>query len=381
MRIMVFSTDDFMFPAGGAETAFGEISQRLGDIHFDLICAKLRYKSGSLEEHNNVTIYRLGLGIPMIDKIWLALFGHRTALRLAKKNKYDLIWTILASYGGFAAIETKEKLKIPMLLTLQEGNPVDEITDKANLARFVGRKYQDIFTKADGLQAISKYLENWGKTMGFKSSVSCVVPNGVDTSIFTPVTSMQETATIRSKLGLGASNRLLISTSRLVSKNGLADVITAMARLPNDIHFLICGSGPLEASLKSLCQSLGLGERIHFLGFVRRSELPDLLRASDIFIRTSHSEGLGSSFFEAMAVKIPVIGTDVGGIKDFLTNNVTGYVAKVGDPENIAETISRAFQDPNKQIIIENAYKMVIETYNWNKISDQMRKLFSQIVS
>ena len=63
MRVLVFSTDDFLYPAGGAEQALGNIVKRLPDVEFDLICAKLRRGVKGYERVGNVSIYRMGFGI------------------------------------------------------------------------------------------------------------------------------------------------------------------------------------------------------------------------------------------------------------------------------------------------------------------------------
>ena len=156
-RILIFSTDDHLVPAGGAEQAFGNITQRLPHIEFDLICAKLRKNVKDFEKVGNVNIYRMGFGIPKVDGFILALFGHFCAYKLMRKQRYDLLWSIMASYGAFAAVRVKKKTGVPLLLTLQEGDSFDYIY---NRVRFVRKSFNNIFASADGIQAISNYLLN-----------------------------------------------------------------------------------------------------------------------------------------------------------------------------------------------------------------------------
>jgi glycosyltransferase involved in cell wall biosynthesis len=159
----------------------------------------------------------------------------------------------------------------------------------------------------------------------------------------------------------------------------VGDVIAALSQLPENVKFVICGVGELEEKLKSNVKKLNLESRVTFLGFVPHDELPKLLKASDIFIRPSLSEGMGNSFIEAMAAGLPTIGTPVGGIVDFLEEGKTGYLCQPENPKSIAETVERVISDQNKNIILETAKKLVIEKYDWNKIALEMKEVFENM--
>ena len=91
----------------------------------------------------------------------------------------------------------------------------------------------------------------------------------------------------------------------------------------------------MEERLKQKTKDLGLAGRIHFVGNVDHNKLPEYLWASDVFCRPSLSEGLGNVFLEAMAAGVPIVGTPVGGIPDFLTEGKTGLFCEVGNTKNI----------------------------------------------
>jgi glycosyltransferase involved in cell wall biosynthesis len=378
MRILVFSTDDHLYPAGGAESAMGEIMKRLPDIEFDLITARLR-KTASYEEHiGNVHIYRIGFGIPRIDGYLLAVFGHLLAFRLLQKHSYDLIWSLMASYGAFSAVRVKKKTGIPILLTLQEGDAIEYILNKV---RFVRGAFNEIFKSADGLQTISNFLLSWGKTMGCTGEAR-VIPNGVDVASFTAEIPADELKAARTSFGFPEDAYVLITSSRLEIKNGVGDVIEALPSMP-DVCFVVCGSGSLEASLKARVKELGLENRVRFLGFVNITALPKLMKASDAFIRPSLSEGLGNAFLEAMATKRPTIGTPVGGIPDFLIEGETGFLCEPQNPTSIVNAISRIRKLPPSKLeqIKETGYTRVLETYNWERIASSMRVFFADIAT
>ena len=377
-RILVFSTDDHLYPAGGAEQAFGNISERLPHIEFDLVCARLRRNTPRFEKVKNVSIYRVGFGIPKLDGIWLALFGHLYAYKLMKRRSYDLIWSIMATYGAFAAVRVKKKTNLPFLLTLQEGDSLEYIYGKV---RFVKKQFNAIFEQADAVQAISRFLLNWGREMGYHGARAVVIPNGVNIKAFTKEYPADGVIGARLSFGFAPGSTVLITSSRLEIKNGIIDVIEALPALPPQVCFVICGSGSLEASLKKRVVELGLTSRVKFMGFVQTNALPLLFKASDIFIRPSHSEGLGNAFLEAMASGLITVGTNAGGIPDFLRPNENGFMVEIGNPKSIVATLAQiiTMDEAAKAEMRLKAFLTVQHTYDWDVIARDMDALFNTV--
>ncbi len=201
-----------------------------------------------------------------------------------------------------------------------------------------------------------------------------VVPNGVDTEKF-KAKSEKRKSEFRKELGISENDTVLVTTSRLVKKNAVEDVIVAMKFLSSNVKFLIVGSGRLEESLKSKTKSEKLEERVRFVGFVSHDELPNYLHASDIFIRTPISEGMGNSFIEAMCAGLPVIATPVGGIVDFLKDGETGLFCEVGNPKSIAQKVLKLMKDAeSRKYIVGNALHLVQEKYDWNFVAGRMKQ-------
>jgi len=377
-RILIFSTAYYPF-VGGAEVALKEITDRLTDYDFEMVTALMDKKLLRKEQVGRVLVHRIGWGIPKLDKIYLALFGHLYGLKLHADKHYCGVWAIMASFGGFAALGFKLKTKLPYLLTLQEGDPIDYILNKVKLVRL---RFNKIFTEADGLQAISTYLLNWGKAMGFQGKVSEIAPNGVDIGKFTKEFSVEEVQAMRKSFGFVDNAKIVVTASRLVLKNGTADVIKALKFTRENICFYVCGVGELETSLKQLVIDLGLEQRVKFAGYKSHDELPLILKASDIFIRPSLSEGLGNSFLEAMATGLVTIGTAVGGIPDFLHDGITGLICLSENPKNIATVIERAsiMTSDEMKTIHQNSLKVINEKYNWEYIAGRMDWIFKELI-
>ena len=396
-KVLIFSVTYYPRLVGGDVVAVKEITNRIDPKEFEFHLITLRFDKNLPREEKigNVNVYRLGfvgdmkesadsLKFPLhYNKYLFTILGAWKAFRLSRKIKFDLSWSVMANYAGFAALFFKFlKLKIPFLLTLQEGDPFEYTKKRVGIFYPL---FKMIFTRADAVQAISHYLARHAKDMGFKGEPK-VVPNGVDIDRFDIEISREERVKIREKLGLKENDIALVTTSRLVIKNGVGDVIEALAKLPENVKFVIFGEGYLKANLKLRIENLKLGDRVFLKGFIDHKEMPKYLKACDIFVRPSLSEGFGNSFIEAMAARLPVVATQVGGIADFLEDPsnssgqvATGYVCEPQNPQSVANTVNRAMNDVGQNRIIDNAYKMVKEKYDWTLIALQMKGIFNKL--
>jgi len=359
-RIIIFSTAYFPL-VGGAEIAVKEITDRLGnEFEFVMITIKLKSDLPDYEKIGNVEVHRIGIGNHW-DKYRLIWDGWKKAREL---GKFDAVWSIMASYAGFAALRYKKRNKqVPFLLTLQEGDSKQHIYKHV---WWCWPYFKQIFKKADKIQAISNYLAKWAKSLGAECPIE-VVPNGVDVNLF---------QFLPNKYSHG--EKIVITTSRLVEKNGLSDLIKAMEYLDQNVKLRIIGSGHLEQQLKK--EASAWGERVKFLGEKDHQEISRELRDSDVFCRPSLSEGLGNSFLEAMYAGIPIVGTNVGGISDFLVDGETGLFCKVGNPKDIAEKINRILNDQTlAEKLRVNGQKLVREKYSWDMIAEKMKTIFNSL--
>lgn len=373
--IVVFSTAYFPL-VGGAEVALREITDRMPEESVHVLTARIRSGLLSRERIGNVEVHRLGIGHP-VDKYLLALLGPFVAWWIQRRTKRPVIWSLMASYNGFAALfYTWMRPSARMLLTLQEGDPFEHIEQRVGFFRPL---FKRIFRRADAIQAISTYLADWAVRQG-AHVVPEVVPNGVDLERFTKPLSAQERETLRHELGYTAKDVVLITTGRLTKKNAPDDVIRALSSLPEEVKFLSVGEGEDRTNLEALVKERGLERRVQFHGKCDHERLVRLLRASDIFIRPSLSEGLGNSFLEAMAAEIPVIGTPVGGIVDFLYDGETGVFCQPNDPASIVAAVQRLMQDGEcRPKIVRQGLEAAMKSYGWKGIAERMQGILDRL--
>ena len=273
------------------------------------------------------------------NKIYFIYRAWQEAEKIHRHKRFEVIWALMASYGGIAALLFKlNHPGVPLLLTLQEGDSEKHLVlGKFGLVGLFGKK---IIQKANFIQPISKYLSDFAIKRGASCPIE-VVPNGVNIDLFQTKYTELEIKILRDNLSI-KDEYVVLTTSRLVYKNGVDILIKAIAKIkesrPN-IKLLIIGDGPELPKLKVISYKLKVDNNVLFLGQIPQKDLPIYFRVSDVFVRASRSEGLGNSFLEAMAAGIPVIGTPVGGIVDFLITGHTGLLANPEDSDDLAEKI------------------------------------------
>lgn len=383
-KILIFSTAYFPF-VGGAEVSVKEITDRLqGDFEFDLITAKFQKDLPAVEKVGAVTVYRIGMGNPTLDKILLPFRGALLASKLDKTQNYFCFWGIMVTFGSLAGYLFNffrgwgRKEKIPIVLTLQEGDSENHLNYK--WAGLIALSWKLALRRTDVLTGISTFLIKRAERNGFTGK-SFLIPNGVDLKVFSKVFSEDAKKEMRQKLSKNEGDIFLVTVGRLTHKNGTDDVIKSLAKLPKNIKFLIIGKGEEGQKLQKLADSLGVSEQVRFVGFIPYEDIPSYLSVCDIFIRPSRSEGFGNAFIEAMASGLPVIATPVGGIPDFIDDGETGVFCAPDSPQSVYMAIDSVISDSAGKVasMTEKAKSRVIERYNWDYIAPEMKKVFDSV--
>ncbi len=371
-KALVFSFTYFPF-IGGAEVALKEITKRIPHIQFDIVTARLDKESPREETVGNTNIYRVGRG-SKLDKIFYPIHAFLFSQKLHKKNKYNLVWAMMATWAGIAALLFKLfNKKVKYLLTLQSGDSDFFIWLRT---WFWYPFYRMVYTKADHIQVISNWLGQRARKYGYKGDVS-VIPNGVDLDKIKNIDN-------KIQIDIPKDNKVILTVSRLVKKNDVESLIRSVHllitkhKLP--VSLIIAGPGKLENKLKKLVKDLKIDQQVIFLGNVPHQQVLKYYSIADVFVRPSLSEGLGVSFIEAMAAGLPIIAPPVGGIPDFLKDKETGLFCKVKDPSNLAEKVKTLLEDSHlHQKLQASGIKLVKERYDWDIIGESMYKIINRL--
>lgn len=397
-KVLIFSLAYFPKHVGGAEVAIKEKTDRIQDIEFHMVT--LRYDSTlpKVEKIGNVLVHRIGFArknpsmgdlkrFPLhYNKYWFQFAAAFKALSLHRKHRYDATWAMMAhSCAVPAALFKLLKPSVPYILELQEGDPPEYIE---RIMRPLWPLFSRGFTRAQVVSVISTFLGNWARRRGFTGPVE-LVPNAVNTGHFSQEYPQAELDELKKNLGKKDGDVYVITTSRLVHKNAVDDVIVALKELPDNVYFVVLGIGPDEEKLKKLAETSGIAHRIKWIGQVDHKEMPKYLKISDIFTRPSRSEGMGNSFIEAFAAGLPVIATQEGGIADFLFDKernpdkpTTGWAVDKDAPTQIARAVGEILGNPQgTAAVVKTAQELAVSKYDWDLIAKDMReRVFSKVL-
>lgn len=180
---------------------------------------------------------------------------------------------------------------------------------------------------------------------GFPSGRVAVIENGIDPGRYSNAV---DRAGLRRRLGLAPERRYLVCVARFHPVKDHATLVRAFAAVVAarpDADLLLAGDGELRGDLERQVRGLGLQGRMKFLGV--RDDVPDLLRAADVFALTSVSEAASLTVLEAMAAGLPVVVTAVGGNPEMVRDGQEGLLVPRGDAEATAAALLRVLGEPD----------------------------------
>lgn len=238
-----------------------------------------------------------------------------------------------------------------------------------------------------------KWLVNGGKntvviseaTKAVCASIGChevnmvLIPMGVRTDTFYPK------PVPRDKTPLS-----IISVGYLVERKGFDYLIKSFAKVVKTrpgSRLRIVGTGPRRDELLTLITELGLVGVAEILEGVTNAELADLYNAADIFVLSSitdslgNTEGLGIVMLEAMACRIPVVASDVGGISDVIDTGQNGLLVPEKDVDALAKAILKLSQDSVlRRRLAHNGYHTAVEKFGWEKIATRYIEVYRNVL-
>ena len=168
-----------------------------------------------------------------------------------------------------------------------------------------------------------------------------------------PPAAVEDVRAWQKRLGVSNDQQVILSIGRLSKEKAHADLIEALRRLcaanPDlNVKLLIVGDGPERDALKAAVQAQGIAERVSFAGQVK--DVQPFYAMADVFVLPSHSEGSPNVLLEAMAARVPVVATSVGGIPEIVENEKSALLVPPKDPEALAAAIARVLRESNLRV-------------------------------
>lgn len=208
-----------------------------------------------------------------------------------------------------------------------------------------------------------------------------LMPLGFDLTPFTTDTDRaQRRSALRADWGVADSACVVTLIARLVPIKRVDRFLAAARRIANDeVRFVIVGDGELHDELAESDDAIALGERLTWAGF--RRDIADVCYASDVIMLTSANEGTPVSLIEAQAAAVPVVTTDVGGVRSVVADGITGIVAPVDDIDALAQAVSGLVNDPSRRAEMGAAGRSrVTSLYTLERLVADHAALYDELV-
>lgn len=215
---------------------------------------------------------------------------------------------------------------------------------------------------------------------GIPAERTSVIYNGIDLSPFGH--GCNGRLTTRQEMGVGTDDLVIIQVARL---DALKDHATAIQTLAQVVQFrpnarlVLVGEGPELAGIQQLVRERGLEPNVRFMGL--RRDVPRLLRAADLFLLSSKSEGIPLTVIEAMAAGLPVVSTNVGGVSEIIDHGQTGLLAPAGDADKLATNILELIRKPELHARVASLGQQRASTlFSESRMHDEYSRLFEEMI-
>ena len=215
---------------------------------------------------------------------------------------------------------------------------------------------------------------------GLPANKIAVVPNGTDPSVFDFHYDARQT---RSRY-VSEHQQIVLYVGRMVREKGVHVLLESVPRVISErpgTQFLFVGTGYYLDDLRRQAQYMGISHCTHFLGYVGDEELKHLYKSVDAVCIPSLYEPFGIVALEGMAAQVPVVTSDVGGLKDFVEHMETGVTTYAGDAGSLAWGLLQVLRNPElSNYLREIAYDKVQHIYNWKVIARRTREVYQKVL-
>lgn len=282
------------------------------------------------------------------------------AVQRARRFRPDILHVYFAVPTGPVGLAAKALTGTPYLLSLRGGDVPGFLPETlgamhrltAPLARRVWDEAAVVVANSQGLQELAQRNQPRRRVE--------MVPNGIDLEAFAPPQDARRDGVLR-----------LLFAGRLVEQKGVRYLLEAlpavMAQSGERVELAVLGSGPAEQALRQLTQRLALEDRVRFLGWASREAMPQHYHNADIFVFPSFEEGMPNAVLEAMASGLPVVATDIYGIRPLVAHGQNGLLAPPGDAPALARALTALAQDRGLRIRMGACSRARASDFGWEQ--------------
>jgi glycosyltransferase involved in cell wall biosynthesis len=292
---------------------------------------------------------------------------------LIQAHQIDLVHAHVGRDYLIAALACRQARKAPLVLTRHHYLPVN----RSPIYRWLLSDVAAIIAVSDSVRL--SVLENLNLPLDRVRTI----PNWIDPSRFQPIDRDAARALFSVR-----RNIVVACIGALNAAKGHEEFIRAAARVAQmrtDVEFVLAGDEsetgkPFTESLKSIAGSLGLGDRLRLLGYVRN--IPELLAASDVVVVPSWDEGFSLVTIEALAARRAVLGSNVGGIAGIITDNQNGLLFTPRDVQSLTDKLLWLVADaPLRERLAIQGQRDVYARFGREQVIDQIESLYFEMIA
>lgn len=364
-----------------ATRCFSEKESTSFGIYYHGLDSYLKFKYIPLLIKRYNLFYKTGYFLDPSQVVFLSNYAQTVANVTCKQN-LRLIHAHFAYPEGFVGFLAKKENKRPLVVTV---HGVDILVDPSinygvRLNRKIDATVKRVLNNADAVIAASTATLNEVHNIVEDDEKIHFIPNGVDLQRFN---SNINFTYLREKLGLGKG--IVIFTLRShESVYGLEYFIKAASivlKHRSDVFFVVGGDGSLKKYHEKLAEELCLSKKMIFTGRISRDEVPYYYCLSDVVVVPSLQEAFGITVSEAMACGKPVIGSNLGGIRDQIIDSHTGFLIEPRNPSKIAEKILLLAENPEEAKRMGlNGRRLVEEKFDIEKRIDRIISVYNKVL-
>lgn len=296
-------------------------------------------------------------------------FGAAFKLSRAMRRHGCLLAHFHDAHGAAVGSVAANWAKVPIRVISRR---VDFPLKKNLLSRNKYRKNVDVII------AISEGVKDVLLQGGIAPEVIEVIPSGID---FSPFDEVQSRDFLRREFSFAPDDFLVGIVAQLEDHKGhkyLIEAAKILKERTSNIKIVIVGKGSLELELDQQARELHVDDLVYFLGF--REDVPQIMASLDLFVLSSYLEGLGTSIMDAMASRLPVVATAVGGIPEIVINNQTGILVPARNPQALAEAILKLYHDREfGRRLAQKGYDIVHQKFSAESMADRIIDVYEKI--
>ena len=294
-------------------------------------------------------------------------------VRLMRKEGYDVVHTYNATPGLLGRLAARVT-GVPIILHHQAGWTVGEESPLLERVFFTSLEYLGALAGTRSI-CVSRAEALEGRRLRTAPSSRLVtICNGIDPQPFLSVDGRAARESSRSRLGIAGDALVIGSSSRLAPDKDIESLVRSLGHLSQLLAdaptgLLIAGQGPERSRLETLASSLGVADRVRFLGF--QTDIRGFLSALDVFVIPTLREGLSISLLEAMAAAKPIVASSIPHNREVIEDGVTGLVVPTSNPLAIARAIARFATEPElARVCAQAARQRVLDQYTLERTLD-----------